>query len=154
MHYNHKLLAVLFRISVPGLDASKKLVSVHEAINTLTTIEVFSSDAEANSAMAGIYTAMINGTAGTFNSAYLGYSEGLQTLMGSMSSDEFVYANSGNFVHVNTNHLIHTDGNTTLWQPAYSQIYGANAVIQGIAASTSGLLHDSVRKELTGEPTS
>jgi hypothetical protein len=151
MDYNYKLFAVLFLLSIPGLDACKKLVSVPEPINTLTTTEVFSTDAEANSAMTGIYTPMINGTLGAQNSVYYGYSEGLQTLYGGLSSDELVNTNDINLVRVNMNHLLYTDGNTAAWQPAYSQIYGANAVIQGIAASTSSLLHDSVRKELTGE---
>jgi hypothetical protein len=151
MYNNHKLLAVLFLLSLPGLEACKKLVSVPEPINTLTTTEVFSSNAEANSAMAGIYTAMINGTNGTVNNVYFGYSEGLQTLYGGMSSDEFVYGTNGGMLRVNTNHLIYSDGSTALWQPQYSQIYGANSVIQGIAASTSSLLQDSVRTELTGE---
>ncbi|HVU94331.1 MAG TPA: RagB/SusD family nutrient uptake outer membrane protein [Puia sp.] len=145
MQYNYKLPAILLLLSILGLSACRKLVSVPEPINTLTTAEVFSTDAEASSAMAGIYTTMIN-PLGYYPT---GFANGEVTISGGLSSDDLVYANSGTLVRVNTNHLLPTDGSGA-WD-AYNEIYGANAVIGGIAASTSPLLHDSVRKELTGE---
>ncbi len=46
-------------------------------------------------------------------------------------------------------------GNTTLpaalWTSCYGVIYNANTVIEGISASTSAKLRDSVRKEIIAE---
>jgi hypothetical protein len=147
MHYNYKLLVVLLLLSLPGLEACKKLVTVPEPINTLTSAEVFSSDAEASSAMVGIYTTLINPTSGY---ALASFSSGGVSINAGLSADELIYANtSPTLIRANTNHLVVTDGSGA-WD-AYNEIYGCNAVLQGIAASTSSLLHDSVRKELTGE---
>src|SRR5580693_7748571 len=95
MHDNHKLLAVFFLFFLPGLDACKKLVSVPAPINTITTTEVFSTDAQANSAVAGIYTEMINGSSGTTGSsnanvAYTTFSAGLTTILAGLSSDDLI----------------------------------------------------------------
>jgi hypothetical protein len=52
----------------------------------------------------------------------------------------------------NANKLLFNNPQTeNMWKSAYTTIYGANAVIEGIAASTSTRLTDAVRKELTGE---
>ncbi len=131
------------------LSSCRKLVTIPEPVNTMTTTEVFSSDAQANSAMAGIYTQMINGDAAHT------FSDGLTTFMGGLSSDDLVFygSTSDPLYLVNTNRLVGGTGNSTspLWSSAYTCIYGANSVIEGIAASSAGMLHDSVRKELTAE---
>jgi hypothetical protein len=152
MHYNHKLLAVLFLLFLPGLEACKKLVTVGEPINTLSSAQVFGSNAEANSAMAGIYSPMINGTQGGYGGyANNGFSSGATTIGGGLASDELIYGNTGPLTLVDTNHLVVTGwGGGGAWD-AYNEIYSANAIIQGIAASTSSALQDSVRTELTGE---
>jgi len=159
MHYNHKLLAVFFLLFIPGLDACKKLVSVPEPINSITTTEVFSTDAQANSAIAGIYTEMINGSTGATGSnagaGFSTFSAGLTTILAGLSSDELINNQGSESVGLelyNTNHLLYNDGEVNaLWTPAYSYIYGANSIMGGIAASTSSLLSDSVRTELTAE---
>ena len=43
-----------------GLCSCKKLVSIPEPVNSITTVEVFSTEEQANSALTGIYTQMIN----------------------------------------------------------------------------------------------
>jgi hypothetical protein len=164
--YNKYLSALFFSVRpvigrLPGmfgvvallcLASCKKLVSVPEPINSLTTVEVFSSDAQANSALAGIYTAMINGTNGVTSSAYTTFSDGLTTILGGLSSDDLFYNNSGAMTVFNTNALTAINAQSTaLWTMTYSFIYNANATISGIAASSSGALHDSVRTELIGE---
>jgi starch-binding outer membrane protein, SusD/RagB family len=136
----------------------KKLIAIPAPINTITTEQVFSTEAQANSAMAGIYTRMINGEdpsnlykAGTDN-----FSAALTTLHGGLSSDELYYYNGlqgMEWFSPNANKLtIYNNGRTAqLWQSAYTTIYGANSVVEGIAASTSLSLRDSARKALTGE---
>lgn len=125
----------------------KKLVQIPPPSSTITTSQVFSSDNQANSAIAGIYSTMING----FN---LSFGNGGITLFAGMSADEFIPTDQtagDGYVQFQNNDLSSTNGNisSSLWSPAYSYIYEANAILEGLASSTS--VHDSVKTELTGE---
>lgn len=125
----------------------RKMVSVPEPVNSITTSEVFSSDDQASSAMAGIYTQLANGSG-------LSFSNGYTTILTGMSSDELFYYGAGdiNILAFAPNQLLYSNTYTnTLWSSAYQVIYSANSVIEGIAASTAIKLTDSVRKELTAE---
>jgi hypothetical protein len=124
------------------------MVSVPEPLTSITTSEVFISDAQASTAMAAVYTLMINGN------GQLSFSNGYVTLLGGMSSDELFYYGQGDLdiLAFSPNKLLYTNSYTpTIWASAYKTIYGANSVIEGVAASTSNTLTDSARKELTGE---
>jgi starch-binding outer membrane protein, SusD/RagB family len=130
-----------------GLLSCKKMVTVPQPINSITTSEVFQTDAQATSAMAGIYTRMINGNAISFSNGYC-------TLLGGMSADELYYygTSDAHILSFSRNQLLFNNTYTSvLWTSAYKTIYGANAVIEGIEASESSSLTDSVRKELTGQ---
>ncbi|WP_212004887.1 RagB/SusD family nutrient uptake outer membrane protein [Chitinophaga sp. HK235] len=145
------LLAVVF-------SSCKKLVSVPDPINTISTGQVFSSEKQANGAMAGIYTRMINADDNS-QAATIGHTSfaaGMSTLLAGVSSDEmYNYQGAGDqqFYLPNTNKLTAYNAGFVfnIWSSAYTAIYGANAVIEGIAASTSSNLKDSVRRALTGE---
>jgi len=124
----------------------KKLVTVPQPINSITSTEEFNTDAQANTAMAGIYTSMVNGR--------LSYSNGYTTILGGMSADELFYYGTSDPIMMTfpINQVVMSNSYTgTMWSTAYKAIYNANAVIEGIAASTSGLLHDSARQRLTAE---
>ncbi|MFB9843925.1 RagB/SusD family nutrient uptake outer membrane protein [Mucilaginibacter ginsenosidivorans] len=132
--------------------ACKKMVSVPEPVDSITTKEVFATDAQANSAIAGIYTQMINPP-----TTSIVFSNGATTLYPGLSADELIDfygpADDGYFDSNSIQVAKFGYGyvNNFIWTPAYSNIYGANAIIEGIASSTSGALHDNVKKELTGE---
>jgi hypothetical protein len=129
----------------------KKLIAIDEPINTLTTTEIFSTDATATAAMAGVYSTMINGTnGGSVNSATTIFSGGLSTSLGALSADEL---NSASADVYNSNHLtvLNAQASSSLWISAYNIIYKANSVIEGIELSKSPALHDQVRVELTAE---
>jgi hypothetical protein len=145
-------LFILIAFTLAGISC-RKLVSVPEPVNSQTTAEVFATEQQANSAMAGIYTQLINGNSGVNNSIYTGFGTGLTTLIGGLSSDELMYYQAtGEYLLYNSNRLqVNSSSANSVWTTAYTAIYGANAVIEGIAASTSAALRDSVRKELTGE---
>ncbi|MDR6783514.1 hypothetical protein ABIE26_003168 [Pedobacter africanus] len=133
----------------------KKLIEIDPPIDTVTTAEVFDTDDLAISAMSGVYTIMVNG-AGTFPQATNGFSLGLTTILGGLSSDELnlvAGAGAGEPYLYNTNRIsgFNSGMSRTIWSSAYQVIYGTNSVIEGIAASTSGALHDNVRKELTAQ---
>ena len=141
------------------ISACSKLVTIPEPSSSITISEVFSSDATATSAIAGIYTQLINGTYGVNNSNYATnvFSNGLATILAGLSSDELqsTTANNGLYqIAANNLTAIFADQSyiPTLWTSAYEiGIYGANAVLEGIDASKSPNLSDSTRKQLTGE---
>jgi len=148
-------IGVLTTLPLLGSVGCKKLVAIPAPINSITTGEVFSSDTLAASAISGIYTQMINGTGGITNSDLnTSFSNGVTTVTAGLSSDELavITQSNGAYIHFYTNRLLADDPTTpTLWTSAYNAVYGANAVIGGIAASTSPGLHDYTRKELTAE---
>lgn len=129
----------------------KKLVTIDPPIASITTQQVFQADQQAQAAMAGAYTLMINGTSSVSNSIFNNIGSGLATYLGGLGADELILY-SGNDPY-NMNKLTALTGfyATNAWSGAYKVIYGTNAVIEGIAASTSGNLHEDVRKELTAE---
>jgi hypothetical protein len=129
----------------------RKMVTVSEPINSITTMEIFATNTQAASAMAGVYSRMIN------SGSVLSFTNGQITALAGMSSDELLgfglnYPSLAGLQAFNMNRLLFSNSYTSeLWQAAYKTIYGANSVIEGIAASTSGTLVDSVRRELTAE---
>lgn len=145
------LLLICFYFS-----SCSKLVSISDPVDMIVTNQAFSTNDLANAAMGGVYfTLLPPGTPG--------FANGLSSLYGALSSDEIVTLNtSGSNYLINANRisimLNGTGSNVVVnaptddaWSSAYKVIYAANAVIEGIAASTSVQLTDSVRKQITAE---
>lgn len=147
---------ICFLVGITQL-ACKKLISVDDPINTITTEGIFSDDATANAAMAGVYSVMINGTNGnrSYDSHNSIFSAGLAGSLGALSADELYipsYLSSTlNYYVFNRLTAMNAESSVPLWISAYDIIYKANSVIEGIAASKSAALHLDVRKRLTGE---
>lgn len=160
MHFQQINKPIIFICALLSLTSvsCKKLVEIPPPIDTITTGEIFSTEPQAEGAMAGVYNNMIHGAdpqfiewAGTNT-----FSAGLVTIAGGLSSGEMYHymgSHEAGYYALSTNKLsIHNnDYPTKIWNSAYSVIYGANSVIEGIAASNSPMLRDSVRRELTGE---
>ncbi|MBN9380512.1 MAG: RagB/SusD family nutrient uptake outer membrane protein [Chitinophagaceae bacterium] len=135
------------------------MISIPEPTNSITIPKVFGSDATATSAMAGVYTQLINGTDGlrTGNFATTTFSCGLTTILAGLSSDELQTSTVNNTLYqISANNvtakLADQSYIPTLWTSAYTiGIYGANAILEGVDASHSPDLTDSTRKQLTGE---
>jgi hypothetical protein len=149
MHVHSKPIVPLFLSLVAGLSllSCKKMVTVPQPVTNITTAQVFTTNAQATSAMAGVYTFMINTSSLTFGNGYA-------TILGGMSADELLYngTTDAHMVSFASNQLLQNNSYTgSVWNTAYKVIYNANAVIEGIAASESDALTDSVRKVLTGE---
>jgi hypothetical protein len=122
------------------------MVTVPPPINTITTVEMFQTDKQAITAIAGVYSQMINGS--------LGLTNGYATILGGLSADEFSYYGTVDvqMKSVSLNQLLYNNGYTsTVWTGLYKTIYNANGVIEGIEGSTSEALTDSIRNKLTGE---
>lgn len=138
----------------------KKFLEIAPPITTLTTGEIFSTNKQAEWAISGIYSKMINGTeattAGMNSIAIKNFAAGLSTITGGYSADELINPIAGNsfaIAPILQNKLTAKSAgySTELWTSAYKVIYESNAVIEGIAASSSSLLMDSVRNQITGE---
>lgn len=149
---------IFFIICIPVLTGCKKLVEIDPPKSSITTEQMFSDNAQAEWAVNGIYSRMINGLdqSSALDPLEKSFSAGLSTVLGSLSADEINnaegFGNSGLY-YLGANKLS-TSNNTypnIVWKTAYKLIYDANAVIEGLAASTSPVLLDSVKKELTGE---
>ena len=147
-------LALLLTAS---LSSCEKLITADEPTDTITTTRLFETDAKAEMAIAGVYNTMIHGTGQNTYSAALGsFAAGLASVAGGYAAGELInfntVGNANEYVLV-TSKL--TANNSTiprsLWTSCYTAIYNANTVIEGIAASTSPKLSDSVRKEITAE---
>lgn len=135
-----------------------KLVTVPPPKNSISTEQLFDSDIQADGALAGIYSFMINdeNTNRTMNAALNVWGAGLVCLLGSMSGDDYYNADltlSLDMYEHSTNNLrLQGRGySNNLWTTAYKSIYGANSIVEGVGASTSLQLSATARKELAAE---
>jgi hypothetical protein len=139
------------------LSGCEKLITADEPTDTITTTKLFDTDAKAEMAIAGAYNTMINGNGlEVHTAAYSSFAAGLATIAGGYSAGELINFDGTN--NANEYALVTSKislGNTTipaaLWTSCYGVIYNANTVIEGISASTSAKLSDSVRKEIIAE---
>lgn len=123
-----------------------KDVQIPNPISSVTAGQVFSSDATATAAMLGIYSYMSN------NQSFSSYET---TLYAGESADELTDETPGyEFYDLFLSNTLSTlqSSSTVLssfWQPAYFDIYSANAVISGVVSSAG--VSASTRNQLTGE---
>lgn len=143
---------ILLSISVFLCFSCNKLVEIPQPKNTVTTVKVFTTDAQAQSVMAGVLTQMINGVNSTGSKTF---SNGLITLLAGLSADEFdsqTTTSSTSYYQFNSNNLDANNGFMgEIWNTTYQAIYGANAILEGIEASESPSLRQKARTELTAE---
>ena len=154
--YTKKYSCLLFLVLTILTASCKKLVEIDAPVDTVTTKQVFASNKEADWAVSGLYSKMINGfTADLITSnAEKNFSAGLCTILGGLSSDELrspLNDEAYLFFNINKLTVYRSEASIHLWQTAYKAIFDANAIIEGIAASESEYLTDSTRKQLTGE---
>jgi starch-binding outer membrane protein, SusD/RagB family len=111
----------------------KKFVLVDPPVTQLVTASVFSNNGTATSAQTGIYQLMIGES----------FARSLET--GLMGDELTSYGVDMNFY---TNSLI-ASNNAGPWGNAYSYIYQANAIIEGLQNNSSISL--AIKQQLTGE---
>jgi hypothetical protein len=127
------------------MSSCKKFVEAKPPIDQLTTAEVFSDDASAESAMRGLYIQMRGGN------TYL-FANGGMTLFTGLTGDELVNRTaSATYDPYAKNAIISTDYtiDNYIWLDAYKYIYQANALIENTQASPS--LSAPVKQQITGE---
>ncbi|QEC44432.1 RagB/SusD family nutrient uptake outer membrane protein [Pseudobacter ginsenosidimutans] len=139
------------------VSSCKKLLETEPPISSISTEEMFSNNQQAELAIAGIYSKMINGidmvsTSGITNTCF---AAGLTTITAGLSSDELMITgnNIADDLALSQNKILPSNTRRTdaIWNSAFRTAYDATAVIDGIAASTSEELVESVRNQLTGE---
>jgi len=111
----------------------------------LTSPMVFENATTSNAAMTDIYTRIRD------NGLLTGQVTGLSNLLG-VYTDELAFYGNGTspLLPFYNNALIVTNNEVgEFWNSGYSQVYAANAIIEGVAKSTS--LTEPVKNQLTGE---
>ncbi|HEY4289245.1 MAG TPA: RagB/SusD family nutrient uptake outer membrane protein [Puia sp.] len=126
----------------------KKFVDIAPPQSSITTSQIFATDAQGASAMAGIYSQMMS------NNGASTWSNGTLALDAGLSSDEiagFQGALSSGVTPFEKGTLSSVDGlaDGSFWTPIYKIVGNVNSIIDGVNASTT--LTDSARKELLGE---
>jgi starch-binding outer membrane protein, SusD/RagB family len=145
---------IILLAGIAAFSSCEKLVTITDPIDTIPTTQVFRDDVQASAAMAGVYSKIANGQYGNA-SANEDFSAGLSTVLGGLSSDELSVRIAGaenQLLQFSTNKILNQNAiSPKIWSSAYTGIYNANGVIEGIAASTSTSLTAGVRKKYTAE---
>ena len=145
--YKIKTLHFIFSFIIFS-SSCKKFVEVDVPKTDLISSTVFTSDATAHAAVAGIYNQMIA----------IGFASGdltSLTYLTGLSSDELVfYSTSPSFQSTKefyNNSLTPANPiiSTNIWSEPYKYIYKANAIIEGLARSTN--ITSALKSELEGE---
>ncbi len=136
--YSFALICVCYFL----LTACKKLVTVDEPLNKLTSELVFTTDKSAVSAMSGLYSKILTSTS---------FANSGMTIYTGMSADELLNTSPGSNDEFSKNKL--TTSNTVVatnfWTNAYNYIYHANAIIEGLNKSEDVTL--PTKNQLMGE---
>ncbi|MBS1526461.1 MAG: RagB/SusD family nutrient uptake outer membrane protein [Bacteroidetes bacterium] len=137
------LIPIICIATLIMVASCKKFVDVGLPKNQLISSEVFADSTNANSALAGIYYSAI--------STYLGLNAGGLPLYSGLSADELTPTGSSTepVQFYSNNILSNNNSNAVFWGGAYSSIYSANAIIQGVTASTGISAH--AKLQLIGE---
>lgn len=125
----------------------KKLIEIDPPVDTITTDQVYSNDANALSAISAIYSRLINTGSGVVK-----IGSGALTIYGGLSSDELAPFSSATTIRqFYNNSLLPANVNLSanIWTPAYFAIYQANEGIRGIEGSRE--LSTAIKKQLLGE---
>lgn len=134
---------IIFGILLIALASCKKFVEIGDSKAELSKNSVFASDGSAQAAMIGIYADM--------NALNYYYANVLTTFMGAMSADEFTYAAAfAEFDEWKNNNVSPSNRFVgQLWSQPYDYNYRANAIIEGVTASTT--ISRDMKDRLIGE---
>jgi starch-binding outer membrane protein, SusD/RagB family len=147
MSFKLPVTIYLFLFGLLLILSCKKIVEINPPINSITTSEVFADSSDAQNAVIGIYSSMMFGGDGSFS-----FGCGSETIICGMSADELqpFYSNT-DLTQIYTNHLLASNAYTSgyIWTEAFSYLYQANAIIEGLGASTT--LSNKLKNEYSSE---
>ncbi len=142
-HCNRYLIAGIISFQFI-LCSCKKFIDIGLPNNQIQSTKVFADDSTATSTLLGLYSEMMRTT--------LHLTNGGLSLYAGLSSDEITNTSTNASTDPITTNSISSDNsviNGNFWTPAYSKIYTANAILEGLTNSTS--LSDSVKYSIEGE---
>jgi hypothetical protein len=142
---NEKVLMGILLFSQLLLSCCDNFVEVDLPSSQLTASAVFQDKATANAAMVGIYAKMRD------TGILSGNLSGISNQIGNYA-DELVYYGdiSGTTRNFYNNTILPSNGEIfNWWSSCYNQIYAANAIIEGVSASTALAVAD--KNQFTGE---
>jgi starch-binding outer membrane protein, SusD/RagB family len=139
-----KFIFPLALIQLLALFSCKKLIEVNQPINQITSQTIFQNDGSATSAVVGLYSQIIN--------LNLSFGSGAMTIFPGLSADEiYNTAPNSSYDPFLSNSL--DPSNSTVqynfWQLGYNYIYQANAIMEGLTASTG--VSVGTKNQLIGE---
>ncbi|HTF20659.1 MAG TPA: RagB/SusD family nutrient uptake outer membrane protein [Chryseolinea sp.] len=123
----------------------EEFVTIDPPVTQITRSAVFSSDANALSAVAGLYSQMMdNGTRFTSGESSI-------TVLTGLSADELDDQTGGSeYSQFHLNQLTPVNSRVySLWSDLYTTIYAANSIIEGLQSSTG--VSVSMNRQLMGE---
>ncbi|GAA3945839.1 RagB/SusD family nutrient uptake outer membrane protein [Chitinophaga oryziterrae] len=136
-----RLILLLFFVFFNSCD---KLVDIPQPVDSLTSVEAFSTDENAIAVITGVYSNL------SYNKGRNNFvNTSLSSLCGS-SADELIPL-SDPLDPFQTNNLLETDGfvYNQFWSSIYNTVYEANAVLEGVSESTT--LTSRIKLQLRGE---
>lgn len=136
-----KIFFLSFTVSMPACDS---FLEVDLPKSQLTNVTVFQDYTTATAAMTDVYSKMRD------KGLLTGTQFGLTNYLGNYSDELSFYGSPSNStLAFYTNTVLPSNNSiTTFWNNAYNQIYAANAVLEGVRAST---LDVQEKKQLEGE---
>ncbi len=138
--------AIFLLTAIIPLQGCNKIVKIDDPNNTITTQKAFATDADATSAIVGIYNKLSKSANPTI------FTNGALTLFPGLSADELQYFNNDATISpFETNSLLSTNTfvDISFWNAPYFSIYQSNSAIEGLQASSS--ISQNVKDQLMGE---
>lgn len=146
MHFIKKNIYLYCLSSLIIFSSCNKLIEINPPANSITTTEIFSDSVDAESALAGVYSAMIStGTSARFPNAAITFYAGI-------SADELIpYNAEDNVLSIYSNSLLAQESilSFDVWTPAYKLIYQVNGIIEGVQASSG--ISVTAKQQMTAE---
>ncbi|GAA3931274.1 RagB/SusD family nutrient uptake outer membrane protein [Chitinophaga oryziterrae] len=133
---------LLYTTLIITMVSCKKIVAIDPPKSELVINTVFSSDAIAEQAIAGLYASLLAGYAsGDLTSI---------TYLAGLSSDELIPGSGGGIDFYNNAILSNNAVISTLWSDPYKEIYIANSILKGLNLQTTNI-SQTLRQQLSGE---
>lgn len=125
------------------LAACESFIEVDLPQSQLTGLSVYEDAATATAALSNIYANLRD------RGVASGNAQGLSILMGSYADELQVYSSSSPVTNFYKHNLLGSDTTVALlWNSSYSQIYAANALIEGL---TNSIIDNQSKNQILGE---
>ncbi|QJB39161.1 RagB/SusD family nutrient uptake outer membrane protein [Chitinophaga oryzae] len=148
--HTRSTVTILFSVLLLAASGCKKLIEIDPPIDSVNTGVVFNDPDKITAALSGIYFTLMT------NTGTPAFSNGHMTVYGGLMADELSpYAGASNVADYQffTNRLMLSNElvQPLFWNCAYRAVYLSNSILEGLQATTSPAITDSVRRQAEGE---